>query len=289
MQKPIVAALLAAASLHAPAVFAQVADCTEISSVPATISQPGKYCLKRDFTVNSTTIKAISIAANDVELDCDGHTIRNLAASDNGSSEGIFGYGRSSVTIRGCKVQGGFTNGISLLQTNSSPNQTFYVTIENNFVAGAYWHGIRVFGSAIEIRNNRVFDVGGQLNTYAIGIRVAGSSIAGAPKFHTVHGNVVAGTSSPTNQAFGIYSENSLASLFWKNEVIGTTASNQGFRSYALRIGGTVNSVRDNQIVGSPLANDTGVFASSASTDCYDNHIRSPQATTGCDASLGNY
>ena len=289
MQKPIVAALLAAASLYAHSAMAQSADCTEITALPATIADAGKYCLAQDFTVNSTSIKAITIDANDVELDCRGHTIRNLAMSDHGTSEGIFSYDRNSISVRNCKIQGGFTNGISLLQNNNNPTRTYYITVEDNLVAGPYWHGIRVYGSAVEIRDNRIYDIGGQLDNYAMGIRVAGSVAGGSPKFHLVHGNVVAGTNSPYKQAFGIYSENSVASLYWMNEVTGTTASNQGFRSYAFRIGGSVNSVRDNNIVGSPLANDTGIYATTGSTDCYDNHIRSPQPTTGCDATMGNY
>jgi hypothetical protein len=287
MKKFLMLALLPA--LYPAAVLAQSADCTALGALPATISQPGKYCLVQDYTVNSATVKAITIAANDVTLDCGGHTIRNLATSSAGSSEGIFANERNSITIRNCRIQGGFTNGISLLQNNAAPNRNYYITIDNNFVAGPYWHGIRVYGSAVEISNNRVYDIGGQIDTYGMGIRVAGSIVEGSPKYHLVHHNVVAGTSSPTKQAFGIYSDNSLASLFWMNDVNGTAASNQASRSYAFRIGGSVNSVRDNQIVGSPLANDTGIYATSPSTDCYDNHIRSPQPTSGCDATMGNY
>ena len=257
--------------------------------MPATITQPGKYCLAQDFTVNSATVKAITIAANDVTLDCRGHTIRNLAASSTGTSEGIYAHSRNSVEVRDCKIQGGFANGISFLQDNNQNNKNYYITIRDNYVAGPYAHGIRVFGSAVEIRDNRVMDIGGQANTSAIGIRVGGSNLSSAFRFHLVHHNVVAGVNAPANSAFGIYADNSIASLFWMNDVTGTTSGNSSLRSYAFRIGGNVNSVRDNHIVGSPLANDMGVYATSASTDCYDNHIRSPQPTTGCDATMGNY
>ena len=282
--------VLLATSAHATVALAQSAGaCTEIDALPATISQPGKYCLAKDFTLNSAIVKAITIAADDVVLDCQGHTVRNAATSNAGKSEGIYAYAHNAVTVRNCRIQGGFTNGISFMQDNAINNKTYYVTIENNFVAGAYNHGIRAFGSAIEIRDNRVYDIGGQVNTYAFGIRVGASTLASSFKFHLVHDNVVAGTNSPYNNAYGIYAENSIASLFWMNDVTGTTAGNPSFRSYAFRIGGTVNTINDNHIVGSASSNDTGILASSPSSDCYDNNIRSPVPTTGCDASMGNY
>lgn len=279
--------VLLATCAYAPLAFAQ--SCTDIASLPATIAQPGKYCLSKDFVLNSATAKAITIAANDVVLDCQGHTIRNSATSNAGTSEGIYAFGRNGLTVQNCRVLGGFANGISLIQDNAASNKSYYINIQNNYIAGPFNHGIRAFGSAIEIRNNRVYDIGGQLNTYAFGIRVAASTQASSPKFHLVHENVVAGINSPYNNAYGIYSENSIAGLFRMNDVTGTTASNPGFRSYAFRVGGSVNTIADNHIVGSPLSNDTGILASSASSDCYDNNIRSPQPTTGCDASMGNY
>lgn len=289
MKKLLTLALLAVSG-QAHVAFAQAAGpCVDITGLPATIAQPGKYCLASDFTLNSATVKAITVAANDVTLDCQGHSIRNAATSNTGTAEGVYAYARNSVTVKNCRIQGGFANGISFMQDNAASNKNYYINIENNYIAGAYSHGIRAFGSAIEIRNNRVYDIGGQANTYAFGIRVGGSTLASAFRFHLVHDNVVAGTNSPYNNAYGIYSENSVAGLFRMNDVTGTKASNPSFRSYAFRIGGTVNTVSDNHVVGSPLSNDTGILASSASTDCYDNNIRSPVPTTGCDASLGNY
>ncbi|HVI59426.1 MAG TPA: right-handed parallel beta-helix repeat-containing protein [Luteimonas sp.] len=288
MKKLCILAVLAA-STQAPVAFAQSASCTEVASLPATLSQPGQYCLAKDFTVNSTSIKAITIAADDVTLDCRDHAIRNLAASNNGTSQGIYASSQHGVTVRNCRVLGGFTSGITFTQSNSVANKNYYITIENNYITGAYYHGIRAYGSALEVRNNRIYDVGGQLNTPAFGILLGASSVASSFKFHLVHDNAVVGTNSPYSNAYGVYSENSLAGLFWNNDVTGTTATKQNYRSYGFRILGSVNSIRDNQVVGSPLANDYGIVANSTSTDCYDNNIKSPMPTSGCDATLGNY
>jgi hypothetical protein len=287
--KKLVALMVLAVSAHATVAFAQSADCVEITGLPVTISQPGKYCLYQGFTVNSATIKAITVAANDVTLDCRGHTIRNTATSNAGSSEGVYAVGRSNVTVRNCRIQGGFTNGISIIQDSSKPTSSYYNTIEGNYVAASYWHGIRAYGSAIEIKGNRVVDVGGQANNYAIGIRVAGSTVTGSSKLQVVQDNAVWGTNSPYNNAYGIMSDSSLASLIRMNSIVGTTASNQTYRSYGVRIAaGTVNTIIDNHIVGSPLANDIAIQTPTGNS-CHDNTLRSPTPTVGCDASLGNY
>jgi len=286
MKKLFVIAVLATA-FHASDALAQ--DCTPIESLPATISQPGKYCLAGDFTVNSASVRAVTIAADNVTLDCEGHSLRNLATSDAGTSEAIYAYGRNTVTVKNCRILGGFTNGISFLQNNAASNKNYYITIEGNQIAGPYNYGIRAYGSAIEIRNNRIYDIGGQLNSAAFGIRLGGSNLANSFKFHLVHDNVIAGTNSPYNNAYGVYSDGSVAGLFRMNNVTGTTAGNQSYRSYAFRVIGTVNTVNDNHVVGSPLANDIGISASSTTTQCFDNNIRSPLPTTGCDASFGNY
>lgn len=263
-----------------------VPACTEVTSLPATISRPGNYCLDSDFTVDSASIKAITIAANDVTLDCAGHTIRNDAGSDVGTSEAIHAYARNNVTVRNCRIQGGFTNGISFLQDNAQGNRNYYITIEGNFIAGAFLHGIRAFGSVIEVRNNRIYDIGGQRDTYAVGVRLGGAA-GNAPRLHMVEGNAVAGVTSPYANAFGIFSENSLASTFRGNTVTGTTARTQG-NSWGIHVVGPVNTISDNHVIGSPLANDIGIFGSGSSS-CYRNHVRSPVATSGCNATLGNY
>lgn len=288
MKKILTLALLPTLA-YPVAALAQSADCVEMGSLPSTITQPGKYCLAQDYTINSATARAITIAANDVTLDCRGHTIRNLAASNAGSSEGIYAFGRSNLTVKNCRIQGGFTNGISLVQDNAKPTTAYYNTIENNFVGGPYWHGIRAYGSALEIRGNRVYDVGGQLNTYAIGLRLAGSSAAGSFKLHIVQDNAFSGTNSPYNNAYGILADSSLASIIRMNSMVGTTATNQNFRSYGVRIvTGQVNTIVDNHIVGSPYDNDIGIQTPTGNS-CHDNTIRSPTPTLGCDASLGNY
>ena len=280
----LVCLLLLAAPARAQTV---VPGCIEIASVPYTISAPGTYCLTQSFEVDITSGATITINSTQVNLDCREHSLYNVSIALNGSSSAIYLANRHDVTIRNCRIFGGYTHGINVTQDNSVSNKNYAITIADNVVTECAWQGIRAFGTDIEVRDNRVHNVGGQDNASAIGIRVGGSSVGN--KFHVVTGNVVSNTVSLASNAFAIYSDNSVAGVFTGNRVVRTWAANASYRSYGLRIAaGSDNVVTGNSIVGRPVANDTGIFAN-ATDACYDNHIRSPQPTRTCDASLGNH
>jgi hypothetical protein len=267
---------------------AHAASCTAIAAVPTTISAPGNYCLVQNYTVNQGAGAAISIASNDVSLDCDGHSIRNLSTFNNGSSTGIYAYGQNNITVKNCRITGGFTNGIDISQSNTIANKAYYNTIENNYVAGPLLHGIRAYGSVIEVSNNRVYDIGGQLNNYAVGIRLGGSTAAGAFRMHIVRNNYVVGTRSPYSAAYGIFSDGSLASAYIDNGVAGTAGA-AGKLIYGMYVIGTYNRLTDNHVTGTGVSNEIGIFSTDATSTCFDNYLRTTVATKNCNAALGNY
>ena len=277
--------LLLAAVMLAPLPAAAQA-CTQINSLPATLNSPGKYCLAASHTVNMTSGNAITIASNDVTLDCDGNTIKNTATSNNGSSTGVYVSSRNGITIKNCRIVGGFTNGIDMFQLLSGANANYYNTIQDNQVAGPYHHGIRAYGSAVEIVNNRIYDIGGQANSYAIGIRVGGS--ANAYRLHVVRGNYIAGTNSPYTAAYGIFSDNSLVSAFLDNGIVGTSAKT-GKIAYGMYIKGQHNRMTDNHVVGTGSPGEVGILSDDNTSSCFDNYMRITTATQNCDASFGNY
>lgn len=280
--------LLAAAVLLASPAVAFAQDCIQITTVPATIDASGKYCLANDFTINSATAKAITINANDVTLDCQGHMLKNLATSNNGTSAGIFLNSRNNVTIQHCRVIGGFQNGIDVIQNQTIGNRNYYVQIQDNYIAGPYWHGIRAQGSAIEVTNNKIYDIGGQLNTYAIGIRVAGSAAAGSFKLHIVRDNTVVGTNSSYSAAYGIFSDGSIGSAFTDNGVAGTSAGS-GKIGVGMYVIGQHNRVSDNHVTGVGAPGEVAIFATDDTTSCFDNYLRTTTWTQNCDATYGNY
>ena len=278
--------LLAAVVLSPGAAFA--GSCTAIATVPTTISAPGNYCLVDNYTVNQSAGAAITIASNDVSLDCDGHSLKNLSTANNGTSSGIYAYGRNNLTVKNCRITGGFTNGIDIIQSNTVANRSYYNTIENNYIAGPLLHGIRAYGSVIEVTNNRVYDIGGQLNTYAIGIRLGGSTATGSFRLHIVRGNYVVGTTSPYSYAYGIFSDNSLASAFLDNGVAGTAGAT-GKATYGMYILGTYNRMSDNHVTGTGASTEVGIYSPDSTSNCFDNYIRATTGTRNCNAELGNY
>jgi hypothetical protein len=286
MKKILLLLTLPCAGFAAPA-FAQSA-CTTIPAVPYTINAPGNYCLAGPQVVNLTLGVGITISADDVDLDCRNFSIRNTATSSGSASVGIQAGNRHGITIRNCRVLGGFHTAIKLSQNNTVPNEVYYMRLLDNYIAGPFVYGIWANGSAIEIVNNRIYDVGGRPSSLAAGIRL-GAYTGDGPKFHVVKDNLVAGTTSTENNAYGVLSDLSQAGIFTENAVSGTTALAPEFRSYGFRvIAGTYNRITDNHIVSGGLDNDTGVRAVDATTSCYDNYIRSPQPTLGCNAALGN-
>jgi hypothetical protein len=122
-----------------------------------------------------------------------------------------------------------------------------------------------------------------------MGIRVGGSTITNW-RFHVVADNVVSNTRSIASNAFGIYSDGSVAGLFTGNHIVRSQAQNPSFRAYGIRIaGGKDNVVAGNTYIGTGASNDTGISTSSPTDSCHDNHLRAPVATSTCDPAPGNH
>src|SRR5688500_982965 len=89
-------------------------NCTGfIDSLPATISTQGTWCLRKDVSTSMTSGIAITVAANNVTVDCNDFKIGGLAAGNDSSAFGIF-TDRQNVTVRHCSIRG-FFYGIYLI------------------------------------------------------------------------------------------------------------------------------------------------------------------------------
>jgi parallel beta-helix repeat protein len=133
-----------------------------------TISQSGHYALKADCT--GIVGVAITVTANDVHLNLDGHMISGQGP---GSGIGIVVIGASRVHISGGTVQS-FQSGIEL--DDASASVVSGVTLTGNF-AGVFAHS----GSGNSIQSNT--QTGGFYGTYLAA--ESGDSIQG----NTVSGN----------------------------------------------------------------------------------------------------
>jgi len=91
-----------------PADAAQSYDnCTGfITSLPATISTQGTWCLNKDVSTAVTSGAAITIAANNVTLDCNDFKLGGLAAGLTTQAVGVYALDRFNISVRHCNIRG---------------------------------------------------------------------------------------------------------------------------------------------------------------------------------------
>jgi len=155
----IAPALLALMLMNVTAARAEITLCTEIASVPFTITQPGIYCLKANLA-NSTDptpqylVGAISIEADDVTLDLNGFSLVNKIAGPANRMNGVVALNRRNVTVRNGHIEG-FASGVLIggLFAQRSVVETIRANASN-------YRGILVVGADSLIRDNHVTNTG---------------------------------------------------------------------------------------------------------------------------------
>lgn len=148
---------LLALGLLSPAHAAEGQDsCTGVvTSLPATISSPGNWCLTHHVYSAITSGAAITVEANDVTLDCNDFKVGGLPGNINTNTVGVLATNRTGTTVRNCVVRG-FIIGIQLAGTASSG------LIEDNRLDQNTVAGISLAGSGHLVHRNRIFDTGGR-------------------------------------------------------------------------------------------------------------------------------
>ncbi len=128
---------------------------------PTTISEPGSYILTQDFS--ETSGNSITIAASDVTLDLNGHTITHSGSSP--SDVNVFlSTGSTRLSIRNGRLLGG-RHGI-LTEPGTSEVE---ITIEGIEVANASGIGILIHGARlIEIDSSIVRNNVGGITVYPL-------------------------------------------------------------------------------------------------------------------------
>lgn len=267
----IVLLLAGVASLPAPVRAAETYHtCTGfIDSVPATISSQGVWCLRHSLGTAVTSGDAITIATNNITIDCNDFKIGGLAAGSSTTAIGIHADDRLNITVRNCNIRG-FRYGI-LISDGAGH------LIEDNRLDSNRSRGIYVSGDNNTVRRNRVYDTGGNpaLNT-AYGITAEADVID----------NLVSGASTghANARAFGIYMLGS-----------GTTASGNVVRglveagtgaAYGIEADANHN-VQDNLIYSEPTINGYGVHGGGICSDNIVYGFSTPLA--GCSTDSNNH
>lgn len=166
----LLAALALSAGLAAAPGIARAAqsydNCTGfIDSLPATITTQGVWCLNKNLSTAITSGSAITIATNNVTIDCNDFKIGGLAAGDESNAYGIYANAIQNATVRQCHVRG-FREGVRILSGAGH-------LIEDNSFDNILVQGIHVVnGDNSLVQRNRVHDTGGRpIVGYATGIR----------------------------------------------------------------------------------------------------------------------
>jgi hypothetical protein len=164
--------LLALAALLAPSAHAAASLDTckgFVDSLPATLTTQGVWCLRKDVGTGIATGAAITIAANNVTLDCNGFKLGGLAAGNDTRAVGVASDGVLNTTLRACHIRG-FEVGANLANTAGG-------VVEDNRFEGNTVGALIVGGSGSSVvRRNLLLDTGGTTHPDDWGIAFAVSA-----------------------------------------------------------------------------------------------------------------
>jgi hypothetical protein len=192
--------------------FADTSHCTVITSLPNTISSPGVYCLTQDLTYTQGSGAAVTIAADGVTLDLNGHALRYTDTPGPGSSSivGVSVSGHYYFSIIDGTIAG-FFGGISVGSAQSKHARGGLIAdlkIQRNTEGGIFAqcdgcvirdnmitdttipasypplsgnpYALQVFGNGNLVTGNRVYNTNPQAHTsaYAIYIDAQNSTVS---------------------------------------------------------------------------------------------------------------
>ncbi|HEY0660998.1 MAG TPA: NosD domain-containing protein [Lysobacter sp.] len=213
-------------------------NCTGfIDTLPATIATAGTWCLRKDLGTAMASGNAITIATNNVTLDCNDFKLGGLAAGPGTNANGIYANDRLNATVRHCKVRG-FRTGIRLEGDGDGH------VVEDNRLDSNTWIGIQVNGDGSVVRRNEVRDTIGTA-TYSIGIYVFDN----VDVLDNLVDLVVSIPADTDGQAYGIYLVSSNGGRIAGNNVR-RLLSKSGGTVTAIKTATSWAHVRDNTLTG---------------------------------------
>lgn len=223
MRSPLRVFLLWLAAMIAGAAQAETTVCKEIVP-PVAITQPGVYCLFKDYALNIPGA-AIDVQANNVVIDLNGHRLGNGSAGPATVSVGVNSRNMLNTSVRNGTILG-FGYGIVLSGETGSGHLVEDMLIDRNTLRGVY-----VSGKRSVIRRNRITNTGLGA-THApelprVGVEVTGSDVVLLN--NDINRVVSAGA------AFGIYATDGGSILARDNTISGLDAA-RNYRDYGIAI-----------------------------------------------------
>ena len=236
-----------------------------IDSLPATITTQGTWCLRADLTTAITSGNAITIANNNVTIDCNDFKLGGLAAGLGTQAYGIALSDRFNATVRHCNIRG-FAFGISFYSSNATSGGGH--TVEDNRFDSNTYAGIFVAGNGSTVQRNRISATGGG-TIY--------SSVFPLYAFYAVDilDNTVTGVAiSPLANAFsiGIATYYNVNGSISGNHIRGLTSVNSVTVGINITTSGRV-TLRNNDVVGDGSANSYGLYCTDANAIALNNVV----------------
>ena len=266
MIRSILPWLILLASLCSPATQAAESydNCTGfITSLPATITTQGTWCMKQDLSTAIGSGNAITVNTNNVTIDCNGYKLGGLAAGVSTNADGIFSQDRFNITVRHCAIRGFFA-GVNLYGSAGGGH-----LVEDNRFDSNTFLGLQVQGSGSVVRRNLVFSTG--LTTqaaYAMAILVVDSDDVTDNTVSTVL------TGATSGDSYGIVVGSPAADVrITGNRIHGLTPNGSGVAIGILNQAPGHSTIRGNDIVGNGSVGSTGVDCASAGSQARDNII----------------
>jgi len=229
--------LLSPLLLLAPAFVG--AACTAITAVPATLSSNGRYCLTQDVAMGGTSGTAITIDADAVTLDLQGHTVRGNGAA-NVSTVGINVAGHKYFDIGNGSIAG-FSRGVAVVADGATRSRAGVV--HDLDVHRSFLYGLLIDCDGCSVRDNAVTD----------------TSLPAGFNGYTVDGIAVEGTGDQVtgNRVYSTRNANGETIAFAVGAANSTTARNGAFdthgagdNAYGFLISGVSSLLVDNTAQG---------------------------------------
>ena len=276
---PVLPILLAGLTIAPASVRAAESydNCTGfIDSLPTTISQQGVWCLRGNLSTAITSGNAITIATNNVTIDCNDFKIGGLAAGDSSNAKGIYADNRQNTTVRHCAIRG-FYSGIFV-------NEGAGHLVEDNRLDNNLGFSIIVESDNSRVRRNAIYDTGG---------RPGSCCSYGIFADADVIDNTVAGVFATATDTFpnGIY-------VFSNSEVRGNLVRGNQVRGLAVAGAGSAIGIQasnsgvrlaGNHVTASTATAGVGIAGSGSNTFCIDNSVVNfATAYSSCEHSFGN-
>jgi hypothetical protein len=227
-------------------------NCTGfITSLPATITTQGTWCLNADLTTAITSGNAITVAANNVTIDCNDFKLGGLAAGAGTQTFGIYANTRDNLTIRRCNIRG-FYSGTDLFSGSG------HLVEDNRFDSNTFV-GVYVASDRSIIRRNLVIATGGNSLFYSPGGIYSIGSVDVLD--NTVNGVTANGTNV---DAYGIFTGSNPDGSISGNRVRGVVKAGTGV-VYGISSSSSGRiTMRNNDVAGDGSTGSIGLYCATA-------------------------